>query len=256
MAQKTLRNPNRRGLLLFACATGAVWGGGALVRRWRETQLSYVADPKVPGFRRVEGGEVSSGTGDPLIGLGGGGGAERTPAMGEICTWLYPGGGEGRVPVAYFWDYACPFCRSLSEDLRRLEEAGHIRLFWHHTPVFGPASERVARVLLAAEAQGAGPDMQTRVASGRLRPSLEGLLSLAEDLGLDGGRLRRDMQSEEVSERLARSRGLARTFAFPGTPSLVVGRTVVVGSISATRLETLVDQERRDTPGTLQESCG
>jgi predicted DsbA family dithiol-disulfide isomerase len=98
--------------------------------------------------------------------------------------------------------------------------------------------------------------MQSRVATGRLRPSLEGLLRLAEDLGLDGARVRQDMQSDGVSETLARSRGLARAFAFPGTPALVVGRTVVVGLIGPRRLRALVEQEERDAMDTAQNFCG
>lgn len=255
MPQKALRNPNRRGLLLFALAAGGVWGGGAVLRRYREARLSFVPDPQVPGFRRIEGGEVSLGAGSPLIGLGGSGAEEVIPPDDAICGWLFPSRTGAAVAVAYFWDFACPFCRPMTRDLQALEAEGVIDLNWHHTPVFGPASEQVARLILAAENQGAGKAMRERVARGRLRPGADALAEIAQRRDVDPVRLADDMDSERVSSALARSRGLARMFALPGTPALVVGRTVVVGLVPPTRLRALLKEEM-DHPTAREISCG
>jgi hypothetical protein len=56
------------------------------------------------------------------------------------------------------------------------------------------------------------------------------------------------MESDAVSERLCTTEAVARIFGFIGTPALVVGRTVVVGTVSESVIAALVEQERRDGP--------
>ena len=226
------------------------------MRRRQEVRLEFSPDPNVPGFRRVSGGAVSTRGGDPLIGIDAQTVPEETPSMDAICEWLFRPQTSEAVPVAYFWDYACPFCRPLTQTLLALEQTGVISLTWHHTPIFGANSERVARTILAADLQGAGPEMQARIAAGRLRPSPERLSSVAEALGLDAARLAEDTRHASVTESLARSRGLARSFAFPGTPALVIGRTILVGMVSDRRLRALVERESYDSTRKRAKFCG
>ena len=57
-----------------------------------------------------------------------------------------------------------------------------------------------------------------------------------------------DMDSDVVSERLRITEAVARIFGFIGTPALVVGRTVIVGTVSENVIAALVEQERREGP--------
>jgi protein-disulfide isomerase len=56
------------------------------------------------------------------------------------------------------------------------------------------------------------------------------------------------MASPAVAARIAETRGLARLFGFPGTPSMVVGRTVVTGALDEGRLLALIAREREEGP--------
>ena len=53
---------------------------------------------------------------------------------------------------------------------------------------------------------------------------------------------------------LARTRSLARLFAIPGTPAMVVGRTLLVGNVSGDRLNSLIEIEQADAAS--QANCG
>ena len=74
------------------------------------------------------------------------------------------------------------------------------------------------------------------------------LKSLSEEVGIDTARLLEDMQSAAVDREIAQANALAGLFGFPGTPGLIVGRTMVVGAIGEGELQALVDREIADGP--------
>ena len=128
----------------------AIWFGAPWVERMLFTGDFDFTDLERPvGFRRI-GGAGFSGTldplaGDPLAGLNGGSdtaaGSRAIDLSGRrLCQALF--GAEpssGVVPIAYFSDYRCPYCRVLSEHLAALEQANpyRVRITWHEWPIFG-----------------------------------------------------------------------------------------------------------------------
>ena len=152
--------------------------------------------------------------------------------------------------MASFSDYNCPYCRVATEDLAAIEarSGGSVRVRWHELPLLGPGSEAAARAALAADRQGAYPAMHARLMRARLLPTPVYLEEAASALGLDADRLLADMTSPEVEARLDRSAAAADAFGLPGTPAMVVGRTVVVGALGDRALERLIERERADGP--------
>ncbi|MEO1689787.1 MAG: DsbA family protein [Pseudomonadota bacterium] len=152
------------------------------------------------------------------------------------------------MPIASFSDYNCPFCKVLTQKLAALEDAGGVSVTWHEWPLLGEASMQAAQAALAADAQGAYAAFHKRLMRSRFRPTPEYLREIARSLDIDADRMLSDMASAAVAKRLADTAALSSIFGFPGTPALVVGRTVVVGAISDATLAALVEQERRDGP--------
>jgi hypothetical protein len=233
---------------LAALAAAAVWGGGALWRYSEARRFSFEPNPHSAGFRRLSGGQVSTGTVDPLVGIGDSLVNFRRPRDDELCDWLFASGTSPGIPVAYFSDQACPHCRAVSAAVAQLAGEGLIVPSWHEYPIFGPGSELAARASLAAAKQGAQEAFHLRLIRSRFEPSEIYLTDLAGALDIDAERLLSDMQSDDVERRLARTRGLAHRFGFAGTPALVVGRTVVHGAISKERLRALVALEAELEP--------
>lgn len=205
------------------------------------------------GFRRILAGEVSGGW-DPLAGITDATEAAEAipPDTQELCRALFGAASIDAdvVPIAYFTDYRCPYCRVLSRHLAALENETHpaVRIAWHEWPVLGEMSELAARAALAAKRQDAYAAFHERLMQTAFLPTPAYLRSISERLGLDADRLLADMESVEVGRELAKARGLAAIFGFRGTPGLVVGRTVVVGAIDEARLRALVERELADGP--------
>jgi protein-disulfide isomerase len=245
----------RRNLIaggVVAAALGA-WHGAPHVLRLlpRSFDFEPMADP--PGFRRLAGG-ASSGGFDPFAGLSAprpDGGAHIDPdaLRADLCRAVYGGPvGAGVVPVASFSDYYCPYCRVLTRRLGAIESesGGAVRVAWHEWPLLGQTSEMAAKAALAAQRQGAYVGFHEALMRGGFVATRAFLVSLAERLGVDPARMLADMESAEIARAIAESRALARLFAFPGTPALIVGRTVVVGEIDDATLRALIARERAD----------
>lgn len=238
---------------MAAAAVGTWWAWPRLAQHFVGAfDFEPLDDPT--GFRRIAAGETS-GMPSPFLGLDGPDENEQAipeaTVRADLCTALFGGPPPaGVVPIASFSDYNCPFCRVLTERLSSLEEraGGDVRITWHEWPRLGPTSLSAARAALAADMQGAYAVFHERLMRGRFVATPEYLEILARDIGVDGDRLLADMESDAVSDRLRNTEAVARIFGFIGTPALVVGRTVVVGTVSEGVIAALVEQERRDGP--------
>ena len=58
-----------------------------------------------------------------------------------------------------------------------------------------------------------------------------------------------DQHSNTVDTKLAQTKALASLFGIPGTPSMVIGRTLVIGNISPRQIKALIEIERTDPGG-------
>lgn len=238
------RARNRRGLLVFAAA-GAV--AVAAPRIWSSfaPPPSGTPIPGLPGFSRLDDSPVS-GTVDPLAGIGAPDPdaimPAPMPAAGPaLCAALFRDGiVPGTVPVAFFTDINCPFCRVMERWLPDLDGT-RAALTWHDLPLLGPTSRAAARAVAAAHLQGAGDAMRARLHRARLQPTPDYIRGLADGIGLDADRLLRDMTGAAVTARIAQSLGLFHGFRAAGTPTIVVGGTVAVGQRSEAVVAGLID---------------
>lgn len=202
-----------------------------------------------PGFRRLAAGAMTGG--DPLFFGLGDQPENAVPAKpSNLCAALFKASSWSAdpLPIAVFSDVNCPYCRVLEKTLIDLRQDGEpVRLIWHELPLLGPSSVRAARAVLAAKRQGVHEPAHRYVMSRNLRPGSKSLTDMALYLNLDPVRLRADVSSVQIDNDLARSLALGSVLGIPGTPGIVVGRTLVIGAISRTDLQKLIRMER-DTP--------
>jgi predicted DsbA family dithiol-disulfide isomerase len=244
----------RRDLLVFGGIVAVIYGLRALPwDRLPGRGPQYVDLVDLPPFRRLDSGGQTSGATLPLAGLdppsdNAANRRERADAVrSNLCTALF--GTDLRtevVPIAYFSEFRCPYCRALEQDLDTLvaDYPTSFRLVQHELPIFGPASELAARASVAAARQGKQQDLRRRFMRTPLVAEEASVLRVATSIGLDVDRLARDMASPEVQADLDRTRALADVFGFVGTPGLVIGRTVLNGAIPYALLRRIADDER------------
>ncbi len=242
--------PTRRALINLAGFAGLgalAYGTTGLLRRLSEPALEFSPIRNLPGFRRIKGGPVSGGA-TMMVGLDrADASAPPKPGLGKaaLCDVLFgPAPDKSRVQIAYFTDYRCLYCRKISPMLAELGTT--VQITWHDLPLLGPISDRGARAAVAAAYQGAYATFHTRLMGTPVMPTPGYLRQLAQDAGIDGDRLLRDMTSARTEKQLAQTAAAARLFGFVGTPALVVGRTAALGGIDQRLLDRLIATERAE----------
>jgi predicted DsbA family dithiol-disulfide isomerase len=256
--QRAVARSGRRDLLvLLAAGIGAIAffrGASWLIDRATD-DLGFIPVDDPPGFRRLSLVGSTTGAIDPFAGIGASVEVAKTDDIipeADFCSALFgrPKFQPGVAPVAFFSDYNCPNCELLAKDLNALEaEArGGVHLRRHEWPILGAASETSARAAIAAGRQGAQTEFNRRLQRTSFAPSEAYLRDVAQSAGIDPDRLLADMASDATTRELRTSAALVQRFAFPGTPALVVGRTIVVGTIRTATLEALVRAEQSAGP--------
>ena len=158
------------------------------------------------------------------------------------------GNPDGDVTVVEFFDYNCGYCRHALSDMDALIKTDpKVRFVLKEIPVLGPDSVAASRVSLAF--RDIAPDRY-----GAFHRKLLGspgvanesrALDVAAGLGVDEAEIRKAMTSPAVVAALAETNRMANRLAINGTPSYVLGDTVVPGAIGAKGLESAVGNMRR-----------
>ena len=160
-----------------------------------------------------------------------------TPVMGNP---------DGDVTVIEFFDYRCPYCRGVVDDLlREVDADGGIRLVMKELPVLGPASVEAARAALAAAEQSQYDALHVALMRAPGGLDKRTILSIARETGLDVPRLRQDMASPAIEAMVERNFELALSLNVTGTPTFIVGDTLVPGALSMEQLRVLVAEARQ-----------
>ena len=244
--------PNQRRLFMLGGLV-AVAAGWKLVPRAYDrfsSAFDFTELESPVGFRALKRSETSSVL-DVFVGLD-----NEEPrdisafvdaARQDLPQFMYTARtAAGRVQLAYFSDFYCPYCRILSGQVMDIAKDTEIDVSWHETPIFGPHSVLAAKSAIAAGNQGAYEAYHRRLNRTPVQATIPFLLQIADRLGLDQTRFKSDMMSAATQTKLDRAAALSSIFGFIGTPSMVVGRTVVQGKISPTNLRQLIAREAAD----------
>lgn len=191
----------------------------------------------------------------PLAGIEFGAERRDTEPISDICTALFNdpgdptvGPADAVVTIVEFFDYQCPYCRVVSAYLGEIQEKDpRVRIVYKEWPILGPASDQAARAALAAARQGHYVRFHRALMKTRGVPTEAIFRHAADEVGIDSERLLRNMNSAGIAAALRRNDSLAKQLGFTGTPSFVVGRTIVQGAITRDKMKRLIDAETAET---------
>lgn len=157
---------------------------------------------------------------------------------------------SGDVTVVEFFDYNCGFCRAVMDTVvELLDSDGNIRFVMKEWPIQNAGSMYAAMLSIASRNQDAYWEYHNALMShdGHIDEAVA--LDIARDIGLDVDRLRTDMEAPEVRAEIEENYRLAEAVGVNGTPSFIIGDTLIPGAVSLERLQQAVEEARRD------ESC-
>jgi protein-disulfide isomerase len=165
--------------------------------------------------------------------------AERmAAAIKENATELFRptaspivGNVKGDVPVIEFFDYNCGYCKKAFSELAQfIDKDKKVRVILKEFPILAKGSEEASRVALAARMQGKYWEFHRAMLESQGQANEASALRVAEKLGLDMARLKKDMASAEVKKEIEDTRQLATKMGIQGTPHFIVGDRIIAGA--------------------------
>ena len=165
--------------------------------------------------------------------------AERmAAAIKENATELFRptaspivGNVKGDVPVIEFFDYNCGYCKKAFSELAQfIDKDKKVRVILKEFPILAKGSEEASRAALAAKMQGKYWEFHRAMLESQGQANEASALRVAEKLGLDMARLKKDMASPEVKKEIDDTRQLATKMGIQGTPHFIVGDRIIAGA--------------------------
>lgn len=155
------------------------------------------------------------------------------------------GNPEGDVSLVEFFDYNCPYCRRVTPTLIEIERTDpNLRIVYKEWPILGPNSEFAARAALAARNQGKYLEFHKAMMLEKGLMDEFKVLEVAGKIGLDVGRLEKDMEAPNIGAAIKRNNDLAQALRITGTPGFVIGEEILRGAASSEVIQDLIRRAR------------
>jgi len=152
------------------------------------------------------------------------------------------------VTIVEYTDYQCPFCRTAHDALVQLAAKDKkVRIIYRDWPIFGPQSQRAARLAIASQWQGKHSAFNDALMKSP-RPLTERSIKAAATLaGVNWTKLEADLKSRnaEVEALLERNDEQAMQLGLDGTPGFIIGNTLHAGEMDLAGLQEAVADARK-----------
>lgn len=157
----------------------------------------------------------------------------------------YTGNKDGDVVVVEFYDYNCGYCKKALPDVQALlKEDDNVMVVFMDMPILGPSSLVAAKWAIAAQKQDKYFEFHAALMEFRGNKDEASLTKIAEDLGLDVEKLKKDAESKEVQDQINESVAIAREVGVQGTPAFLVDDKFYRGYIGEAALLQSVKESR------------
>ncbi|WBU61371.1 DsbA family protein [Paracoccus albus] len=165
----------------------------------------------------------------------------------------YVGGNpDGDITVVEFIDYRCGVCRQVFPHVEEVvANDENVRVIFKDYPILGEESELASRFAIAvkqAEGNEAYKKVHDHFYTMRGNVSEDSLRATAEEMGFDADAIMTAMNSDAVNEVLAANAQLAQQLQISGTPSFIIGDTLLRG-MPQTGIVPVIEQARQAQEG-------
>ena len=156
---------------------------------------------------------------------------ENAKELFQSPTAPVAGNPKGDVTIVEFFDYNCGYCKKALPDLAALVQSDkNVRVVLKEFPILSAGSAEASKVALAAKMQGKYWDFHLAMLSIQGQANEASALKVAEKVGLDMTRLKKDMGSAEVKKEIDDTKKLAQAMGIQGTPHFLVGDKIIAGA--------------------------
>jgi protein-disulfide isomerase len=170
---------------------------------------------------------------------------EKKASIFRASTDFVLGNPNGNITVVEFFDYNCAWCKRAVDELTKLTKAdSNVRVVLKELPIFGENSTIAAKAAMAAIAQGKYWELHVAMMKER-QVTKDNVFKIAEKVGIDVGRLKRDMENPAFDQALKVNHELAQGLGIEGTPGFIVDTKVNVGFVPADGLKEMIADVRK-----------
>lgn len=164
------------------------------------------------------------------------------------------GNPKGEVTVVEFFDYQCSHCMNMASVVDAIKKNNpDLRIVFKDFPIRGAMSEFAARAALAANNQGKYYAFSHALLTSPDQPLTKNtVFAIAKKVGLDTKKLKKDMNSSNVTSVLSATNQLAQDLKLRGTPAFVFGKTkdgsnlnYVLGEMTQTEMQEAIDKVKQ-----------
>jgi protein-disulfide isomerase len=161
----------------------------------------------------------------------------------KATPWV--GAQEPEATVVQFFDYRCGYCKRVLPMVSRSAKEPGVRVVYKELPILGPESVLAARLALAANKQGKYREVHESLMSSTAAIKPQTVEEMAKKHGLELEKLKKDMESAEIAQALAKNQSLAGSLGVNSTPTFVIGPELIPGAIEPAQFNALIEQARK-----------
>ncbi len=156
---------------------------------------------------------------------------------------------NGDITIVEFMDYRCGYCRKAKPEVAELISSdGNIRLITKEYPILGDDSTESAKMAIAV-LQLFGGDAYQKLHNALMKfngPMNEkSIRMLAKRHELDADKILARMDGPEVAAHIEQMHELGRRMQVSGTPTFVIGGTILRGYVPLKGMRQIVTAERK-----------
>ena len=156
---------------------------------------------------------------------------ENAKELYQSAAAPFAGNPKGDITVVEFFDYNCGYRKKALADVASLiEKDKDVKVVLKEFPILSKGSEETAKVALAAKMQGKYWEFHRAMLDSSGQATEATALKVAEKVGLDLARLKKDIGSAEVKKEIDDTRKLAQRMGIQGTPHFLIGDRVIPGA--------------------------
>lgn len=157
------------------------------------------------------------------------------------------GRADAPIVIVEFFDYRCPYCHAAFEWVNDLVNTRRdVRVVFKEFPILSEQSVEAARAAIASIPQGRYFAFHRELMASRGELTSETIDAIARGVGIDVARMRRAMESPEITALLQDNQARAYEYSIGGTPGFVINGEPVPGGFNRERLEERLRQATRE----------
>jgi protein-disulfide isomerase len=143
---------------------------------------------------------------------------------------------DGKVTVVEFFDYRCGYCKlAAPQVLQLIKDNPDVRFVFKEFPIFGEVSDTAAKIALTPQGKAKALDLYQGWMGEKALDDAAVDRHLAA-AGVDAAAARRAAADPAIARQILDTRTLASALRIEGTPTFVIGDTLVPGAdMSAVR---------------------